>query len=88
MKIIIISEEEARSIQKKDMEQNSRKMVIEDILLRGINISDERFINYQKDYDNKLLEFELAKQDLMKKYNIHTRQWSLDYADCTLTIKE
>ena len=56
-------------IQKYDIEYNSRKNIIIFILSHpDIQISELDFLKYQKECDEKLFSFEIAKQELEKQY--------------------
>ena len=62
------------------------------IIERNLDISEERFQKYQKEYDEKYAMFEQAKQNIEKDFVKTTvknpKQWNLDYTSCILTIKE
>ena len=57
----------------------------------NVNVSDERFQQYQKEYDEKYFSFETAKMEIEKNYvkpliKDKTCNWSLDYSSCIITI--
>ena len=89
---ITIPEELRDKIQKYDTERSARRDVIVYILSNdGIEISNERFEAYQKDYDNKFFAFESAKNELETMYvqpavNNKALNWNLNYQDCKVTI--
>lgn len=80
-------------IQKFDIEAQSRKEIIEYVLLNNIDITNERFAQYQQDYDKRLYEFNVAKQELAKTYvlpevkEIDKYNWRLDYTTSILAIE-
>lgn len=80
-------------IQKFDIEANSRKEIIEYVLLNNINITNEHFQQYQQDYEKRLYEFNIAKQELVNKYILpklkeNTKyNWNLDYTTSILTVE-
>ena len=44
---------------------------------------------YEAQYKEKFIEFETAKSELIKTYNVDSNTlWSLDYNTCTLTVGE
>lgn len=80
-------------IQKFDIEAQSRKEIIEYVLLNNINITNNHFQQYQKDYEKRLYEFNIAKQELFNKYVLpklkenSNYNWRLDYNTSILTIE-
>ena len=81
-------------IQKFDTDASSRKEIIEYILSNNIKeISNERFNFYQKEYEKYLYEFNIAKQELTKKYILpkiketDKYNWRLDYTTSVLTLE-
>lgn len=78
-------------IQRLDLECQSYKNIISYILTHeDINVSTERFKQYQEAYQNTLYAFEIAKQELEKKYlyNFKNPQWKLNYKTYQIIIKE
>ncbi len=78
-------------IQRLDIECQSYKNIISYILTHeDMNISTERFKQYQEAYQNTLYAFEIAKQELEKKYlyNFKNPQWKLNYKNYQIIIKE
>ena len=81
--------------QKFDIEKNSRKDIIVYILSnKDINISKERFDEYQKEYEEKYFAFEQIKKEIEKNYVFPAIKdissyisWSLDYDTSTITIE-
>lgn len=88
---ITIPEEVRNKVQKADIERSSRRDIITYIMEKDINISEERFKQYQKEYDEKFFEFEQAKNEIEKNYVVPATKgkasnWSLDYSSCVVTI--
>ena len=81
--------------QKFDIEKNSRQDIIFNILFnKNINISKERFDEYQKDYENKYFAFEQIKKEIEKQYVLPAIKdkssfisWILDYDTSTIVIE-
>ena len=70
-------------------EVESRKDVISQILASGFKISGDTFEKYQTDYRNFFIQFNKAKQEMLKVYNVPgTAKWNLDFASGILTIEE
>ena len=90
---IQIPEEVRNDIQKADIEQSSRRNIITYLLGHDdIEISESRFAKYQKEYDEKLFAFEVAKRDLEQRYilpavNNQKNTWALDYNTCKVKIQ-
>lgn len=80
-------------VQKADIEQTSRRNVIAYVLSLNIDISNERFQQYQKDYEEKMFIFETIKTELEKEYIIpkiksKNYNWKLDYNKNIITVTE
>lgn len=78
-------------IQRLDIECQSYKNIISYILTHeDMDVSTERFKQYQEAYQNTLYAFEIAKQELEKKYlyNFKNPQWKLNYKNYQIIIKE
>lgn len=80
-------------VQKADIEQTSRRNVIAYVLSLNIDISNERFQQYQKDYEEKMFIFETIKTELEKEYIIpkiksKNYNWKLDYNKNIITVIE
>lgn len=87
---IEIPEAVVNFIQRLDVECQSYKSIISYILTHDdMDITTERFKQYQKDYQNTLYAFEIAKQELEKKYISYNpnQQWTLNYKTNTLLIQ-
>ena len=78
--------------QKANVERDSRRDILTYIMSHSdIDIPEERFIRYQKEYDEKYLAFEQAKGIIEKEYVVPATEgkasnWSLDYSSCVVTI--
>ena len=89
--VIEVPEEVAILVQKYDTERSSRRDIIMRILEKDIDVPQERFDRYQKEFDEKFFAFETAKRDVEKNYVIPATggrkcNWTLDYQDHTITI--
>lgn len=84
---IIVSEEDRDMLQRADITCSAHRDVITFILGNDVKVSDERFKQYQTEYEVKFAAFEQAKQDLQNKYlnGIPAKSWNLEYATCELT---
>lgn len=89
---ITVPEEVRDMVQKANVERDSRRDILAYIMTNpNMNISEERIAQYQKEYDEKYLAFEEAKNIIEKDYVIpaiksKASNWSLDYASCIVTI--
>lgn len=87
---IEIPEAVVNFIQRLDVECQSYKNIISYILTHdNMDITTERFKQYQEDYQNTLYAFEIAKQELEKKYifnNFTNYTWNLNYKTNIITI--
>lgn len=87
---IEIPEAVVNFIQRLDVECQSYKNIISYILTHDdMDITTERFKQYQEDYQNTLYAFEIAKQELEKKYifnNFINYTWNLNYKTNIITI--
>lgn len=90
---IIIDNELKNYIESLDYEYQSRKDLIVFMLANNMNINTESFQKYQNEMTEYFIKFNIAKQELEKKYikpviGDHVVNWSLDYATNTLSIEE
>ena len=88
---IEIPEEATVIVQKYDVERSSRRDIILYIMQNNINIPEDRFERYQKEYDEKYFAFETAKGEIEKQYVIPATggkkcNWSLDYSSNIITV--
>lgn len=92
IKTITIPEEIRDMVQKANVERDSRRDILTYIMSHpDIDIPEERFTRYQKEYDEKYLAFEQAKGIIEKEYVVpatdgKASNWSLDYSSCVVTI--
>ena len=89
---IEIPEEITLMAQKYDLEASTRKEIIIYLLSHtDIDINEERFAQYQADYDEKKFSFEVTKQEIEKEFilpkvNNKKCHWKLDYGTNIITI--
>lgn len=82
---ITIPEELRNRVQRADIERSARRDIIIYLMQHPeVEISEERRLAYQKEYDDKFFEFEQAKSIIEKEYvqpiiNNKTANWTLDY---------
>ena len=92
IKEIIIPEELRTQAQRANIERDSRRDILLYIMSHDdIDISEERIARYQKEYDEKYLEFEQAKSVIEKEYVMPATDgkalnWSLNYHTCVVSI--
>ena len=92
IKTITIPAELRDKTQRANVERDSRRDILLYIMENNLNVSEERIVNYQKEYDEKYFEFEQAKATIEKEYvqpavNNQALNWSLNYDDCVVTIE-
>lgn len=90
--VITVPEEVRNEVQRYDVERSSRRDIIAYILSGAVNVSEERFARYQKEYEEKFAGFEKAKHDIEKNFVMSATSgkishWSLDYSTCEITIE-
>ena len=78
-------------VQRYDIERTSRRDILIYLLQNDINIDENRFTQYQKEYDEKYFAFDVARGEIEKYYvrplvNNRKCDWSLDYATNIITI--
>ena len=85
--VIMVSEEDRNMLQRADVEMCSRKDIIAFMIGNNMDISTQRFNEYQKEYNEKYFAFEQAKTYLQTKYLSHLNviDWTLDYNTCELS---
>lgn len=92
MQKIIVPETLRNELQKREMEYNARREIIIYILQNNLQIPQERFEAYEKEYDQKFQAFEQLKDQITKEYVQPIVQnpdfWNLNYETCELTIQE
>ena len=92
IKIIQIPEDIRNAAQKANLERDSRREILLYIMQNSINIPEERFKAYEKEYDEKYEAFENIKHLIEKDYVFPAitpnklKGWNLDYTSRNLTI--
>lgn len=88
--VIIISEEDRNRLQRADTETASYLNIITHIIGNNMDISGERFAEYEKKYQQAFATFEAEKANLQRKYLSHCKasSWNLDYNTCELTYND
>lgn len=91
IKEITIPEELANQTQRSNVERDSRRDILLFIMEHNIDIPEERINRYQKEYDEKYLEFEQNKKIIEDKYVMPATSgkalnWSLNYRTCIVSI--
>lgn len=87
MKQIQVTEELRDKIQAVDFELTATKDIINYIWNQS-PVNMEAVEYYTKQQKELFIEFELAKNTLVKLYNLNGKDWNLDYNTATLTIFE
>ena len=92
-KPIIIEEALVNYIEGLDYEYQSRRELIVFMLTSNMNIETIAFQKYQKEMTDYYIKFNIAKEELEKKYirpiiNNKNVSWQLDYTTNTIKIEE
>ena len=84
---IIIDEYDRDKVQRADVETSSLANLLTFMVNNNVNITNERFQDYEKRYKEAYLQFEKEKANIEKKYLKGTNftSWSLSYEDCEIT---
>ena len=87
--IIIVSEEDRNVVQRADIEAASLMNLITFMINHDVNITNERFTEYERRYQDAFVAFEKAKANLEKKYliNLGAKSWNLNYESCELSYE-
>ncbi len=94
IKVIKVTDELSNYLERLSREVEGSKDIISFMIENNKNINTDAFKAYKKEFDEVYAEFDLAKQDVQKKYvpaelvdkdKEHT-SWSLDYATHDITI--
>ena len=87
--IITVSEEDRNIVQRADIEASSLMNLITFMINHDVNITNERFMDYERRYQDAFLAFEKAKSALEKKYlnNLGFKSWNLNYESCELSYE-
>ena len=90
---ITIPEELRNRVQRADIERSARRDIIIYLMQHPeVEVSEERRLAYQKEYDDKFFEVEQAKSIVEKEYvqpaaNNKAINWNLNYNNCEVTIQ-
>lgn len=83
---IIIDEELCTKIEMLQYEVFSRKEIITSYLQMSDNTASELFKTYQAEYTDYFTQYNKAKQEMVKKYEVPSdKSWNLDFATRELT---
>ena len=92
-KIIIIDEQDRNDIMRTNIEMDATANIIAKIISDNMNISTDRFKEYEAYYtklygDYKGLQDYIAEKYILSNPEISEKAigWSLDYATCELTV--
>lgn len=85
--IIRVSEDDRNTVQRANVEMSSLANLIAFIISNNMDITNERFQEYEKKYQDAYLTFEKEKANIEKKYlkGLNFTTWSLDYESCEIT---
>ena len=85
--IIRVSEEDRNAVQRANMDSASLANLISFMVANNIDISNERFQDYERRYQEAFSRFEQEKSKLEKKYLSGKKfiSWALDYESCEIT---
>lgn len=85
--IIHVSEEDRNMVQRANVDSSSLANLITFMINNNVDVSNERFQEYEKRYQEAYLEFEKAKAYVEKKYlsGLNPNSWTLDYESCEIT---
>ena len=90
--VIIVSAEDRDAVQRANIESDSLMNLITFMINHDVNISNERFKQYNENYTKAFAAFEAAKAMIEKKYlvsaNIKAKMWNLAYDTCELSYEE
>lgn len=83
---ILVDEELCTKIEMLQYEVNSRKEIITNFLHTNNGTSTPLFEAYQNEYKKYYTEYNKAKQELLKKYEVPSgTSWKLNFATTELT---
>lgn len=93
-KNIELPQDRINYIQKLDAEMSAKRSLISFMISNGMDISNERFKEYQQNYETAFLLFETAKTEIEQEYvdkNLNSSYqkklgWDLNYKTNILTI--
>lgn len=86
-----IPSEQVKIIEKLDFQVKGREFIIKNMLSGGTKFDNKIFKQYHDEYIDYFTQFEIAKNMINDKYipeelNEDGSNWSLNYANCILTI--
>ena len=88
---IEIPQDVVLQLQKADIEQQARKEIIAYILTSELDISSQRFLDYQKDFEEKLQVFNNLKRQFSEKWvkplKNDASHWEVSYETCILEVE-
>lgn len=87
--MIIVDREDCNLVQKADIESASLMNLITFMVNHNVDISKERFKQYEEEYKQAFIAFETAKSMIEKKYlaGVNAKTWNLSYDNCELTYE-
>ena len=87
MAIIRVSEEDRNAVQRANVDSASLANLITFMISNNMDLSNERFQDYERRYQEAFATFEKEKANIEKKYlkGINYSSWSLDYETCEIT---
>lgn len=85
---IIVREEICTNIEALQYEVESRKDIIVQVLAGAVHISGDLFKNYQEEYRDFFIKYNMAKQEMLDEYNIPNNvAWNLDFRTRELSVE-
>jgi hypothetical protein len=85
--IIRVTEEDRNAVQRANVDSASLANLISYMISNNMDISNERFQEYERKYQEAFLNFEKEKTNIEKKYlkGLTYTSWALDYETCEIT---
>ena len=85
--IIKVSKEDRDIVQRANVESSSLANLISFMITNQVDINNERFLEYEKRYQEAYQNFEKEKFNIERKYlsNVTYSSWVLDYDSCEIT---
>lgn len=85
--IIRVTEEDRNAVQRANVEASSLANLITFMISNNMDITNERFQDYEKRYQEAYGAFEREKAKIEKKYlvGLNATSWALDYETCEIT---
>ncbi len=88
MKKIIIKKELCHLIEQLHYETNALNDLLSFMVKDNVDVDSDNFLKIQKKYMEKYTEYQLAKSNLIKIYNIGNEKWYLNFDNAELVIDE